>query len=582
MFASSSSLRAFGCAGAALIVLSIGVAADAWAAPALPPGCTLGAARVVTCAYASTGTEQTFGVPDGVTSIDVHATGGRGGQYPGIASGGAAGAVEADGLAVTPGTTLYVEVGGVGIPAPCGSRQTPGGFNGGGAGGDDPWGMNCTNKGVNPSPGFSGGGATDLRTAARASGTPLTGDPATDPRLLVAAGGGGAADAVQAAGGAGGVPSSDPLANGAGADGATRAGICNGTTAQCHYGGYGATLTGAGAGGQLAAGAGAAGQGGGGQVVDTNGGWYYSGGGGGGGWFGGGGGGSEGAANGIGAGGGGSDMVPSGGTVLAQTLDDPGMTITYTLPPDTTAPSVTITSPADGATFVAGTAITADYGCADDDSGVATCDGPVADGAAVDTAAPGTHAFTVTSSDAAGNTATKTVHYSVTPATGTGTGTGTGTSGTDTTSTTTTTGSTPPPATAAGAGTTGASTPPAPAPARPAFTRGSSAKVAPSKTSLFSVAGVTATCPVGAGSCRIAERVVLTIKRAGHRTRRVTLTHAATVASGSTTKLLVRLPASIRHLLGVHTTITATATLTATNTGGTTTTSRTFGIVAKR
>lgn len=313
--------------------------------------------------------------------------------------------------------------------------------------------------------------------------------------------------------------------------------------------------------------------------MDTNGGFYYSGGGGGG-WFGGGGGSSEGAANGIGGGGGGSGMVPSGGTELAQTFDDPGVTITYTLPPDTTPPVVTITSPADGSTFVAGTAVTAGYGCEDDDSGVATCDGPVADGAAVDTSAAGTYAFTVTATDAAGNSTTKTVHYSVTAAPDTGTDSGTTTT---TTTPTTTTGSTPPPAPApapaAGAGTTPA---PGPTPPRPAFSRGSNAKVAPSKTSLIGVAGVTATCPTGGGSCRVAERVVLTIKRAGHKTHKITLTHAATVATATATRLLVRLPASIRHLLGHGTTITASATLTATNAGGTTTTTRTFRITARR
>jgi hypothetical protein len=76
--------------------------------------------------------------------------------------------------------------------------------------------------------------------------------------------------------------------------------------------------------------------------------------------------------------------------------------------------------------------------------------------------------------------------------------------------------------------------------------------------------------------------VVLTIRRSGHKTRKVTLTHAATIATATATRLLVRLPASIRRLLGHHTTITASATLTATNSGGTTTTTRTFGITATR
>jgi hypothetical protein len=74
----------------------------------------------------------------------------------------------------------------------------------------------------------------------------------------------------------------------------------------------------------------------------------------------------------------------------------------------------------------------------------------------------------------------------------------------------------------------------------------------------------------------------LTIKRSGHKTRKVTLAHTATVATGTATRLLVRLPASIRRLLGHHTTITVSATLTATSSGGTTRTTRAFGITAPR
>ena len=56
---------------------------------------------------------------------------------------------------------------------------------------------------------------------------------------------------------------------------------------------------------------------------------------------------------------------------------------------DTAEPAVTIDSPADDASFARGEASTADYGCADEagGSGIATCDGTVADGAPIDTSA---------------------------------------------------------------------------------------------------------------------------------------------------------------------------------------------------
>ncbi len=83
-------------------------------------------------------------------------------------------------------------------------------------------------------------------------------------------------------------------------------------------------------------------------------------------------------------------------------------------PPDTTPPSITITSPADGAVFSVGQVVLADYACADDvgGSGIASCDGPVADGAPIDTSL-GTHAFTVNSSDVAGNGAGASTSYVV-------------------------------------------------------------------------------------------------------------------------------------------------------------------------
>lgn len=84
--------------------------------------------------------------------------------------------------------------------------------------------------------------------------------------------------------------------------------------------------------------------------------------------------------------------------------------------PDTTAPTVTIATPADGATYARGQTILADYSCADEEggSGIAACTGTVPDGAAIDTASLGAHTFTVTGIDNAGNETAETVSYTVT------------------------------------------------------------------------------------------------------------------------------------------------------------------------
>jgi hypothetical protein len=81
-------------------------------------------------------------------------------------------------------------------------------------------------------------------------------------------------------------------------------------------------------------------------------------------------------------------------------------------PADTTPPTVTIASPADGATFVVDQPVLASYGCSDD-VGVADCVGTVANGTAIDTSSAGPHTFTVTSHDTSGNPASKTVSYNV-------------------------------------------------------------------------------------------------------------------------------------------------------------------------
>jgi hypothetical protein len=59
--------------------------------------------------------------------------------------------------------------------------------------------------------------------------------------------------------------------------------------------------------------------------------------------------------------------------------------------------------------------VRADYACSDEEggSGLASCSGPVADGALVDTASLGLHEFTVVAADHAGNTSSATVRYRV-------------------------------------------------------------------------------------------------------------------------------------------------------------------------
>ena len=83
--------------------------------------------------------------------------------------------------------------------------------------------------------------------------------------------------------------------------------------------------------------------------------------------------------------------------------------ITYIVDPDTTNPTITITEPTDGKHYVFGAAIVADFDCDDaGGSGLATCVAATPINTAV-----GTHVYTVNASDNAGNTATKSVTYSV-------------------------------------------------------------------------------------------------------------------------------------------------------------------------
>ncbi|MCB9232136.1 MAG: HYR domain-containing protein [Bacteroidia bacterium] len=126
--------------------------------------CSGGGTTTVTFNY--TGAVQTWVVPPGVTSVSIQCYGAQGRSNQASILGGKGG-YSTGTRAVTPGSTVYVNVGGGG------GISTAGGFNGGGNAGTSP----CTQA-----LGGGGGGASDVRVGGSALGN----------RVIVAGGGGGA------------------------------------------------------------------------------------------------------------------------------------------------------------------------------------------------------------------------------------------------------------------------------------------------------------------------------------------------------------------------------------------------------
>ncbi len=121
--------------------------------------------------YNYTGNQQTFAVPQCVTSLNVTAYGAQGGSVNGNTGGN--GGTATGTLTTTPGTMLYIYVGNQPI-------NNVGGYNGGGT---------CANTN-----GMGGGGATDVRVGGTDVGS----------RVIVAGGGGGVPSAWTCTGGSGG------------------------------------------------------------------------------------------------------------------------------------------------------------------------------------------------------------------------------------------------------------------------------------------------------------------------------------------------------------------------------------------
>jgi hypothetical protein len=212
-----------------------------------------------TLTFNYTGNAQSWTVPADVHQATFDVFGAHGGNRPPLFTGGSGGRATAT-IAVTPGETFVIMVGGQGLnnsppTADCVLITGSGGFNGGGSGGD-------VNSADCSGPG--GGGASDVRRG----GSALTN------RVLVAGGGGGAAANLVCthAGGGGGLFGENAAQNIVCFDGSGEGGNQDGSTGsgQLGQGGQGAddavfaSAGGGGGGGYYGGGGGNAGLGGGG------------------------------------------------------------------------------------------------------------------------------------------------------------------------------------------------------------------------------------------------------------------------------------------------------------------------------
>jgi hypothetical protein len=345
---------------------------------------------VATCTYAATG-EYAFKVPADVNSLEVRAIGGKGAEALNGPSAGGFGAEVSSELEVNAGSQLEVRVAGNGV-------LSQGGYGGGG------WGTSYAGGGG------GGGGASAII------------DPENDEEEMLVAGGGGGG------GGHHDAPGGDAEANGSRDTGNPYSGGGGGASIGYHGG----------AGGSAGVGVepfdpfaphwpngsefnwtgnpgtrGTRGQGGEGGYAfasEANG----SGGGGGGGYFGGGGGGGGGEGGEGGGGGGGSSIGNGENTVItAARAEYASVTVSWKV----AAPSATITSPVEGATYEVGQTVAEDFSCAEGPGGtvLTSCldQNGQSSGGDLETLVPGQHTVTVTAISEDGQEGTEEVEYTV-------------------------------------------------------------------------------------------------------------------------------------------------------------------------
>jgi hypothetical protein len=441
--------------------LVVGSVACACGAVALVGVATAGAASTTLFSSATPGVASSVpAIPGGICAVTITAEGGQGGSAftPGETVGGAGASVSAS-FAVTPGEQLHVLVGGIGDNDSTGDGGIGGGGGGGfgaagGGGASVVWTdalqplvvAGAGGGAVGLHPGGAGGllgqaggdGANNHGGARVAKGGLANGTGGDGGNGGLDGGGGGGGGVVS--GGAGADTSNHTHKGGAGGtgNGTTTGGGGGSGGSQNADGNAGGTPPGAGSGGTGGSGAGGSGvaPGGNGANGPTD---LTSGAGGAGGvGFGGGGGAGTGPSGGSagggagygggggaggdtgGSGGGGSSFVATGAvspSSAATGTGDGQVTISYDPAtdacPDTTDPSVTLTTPQEGAVYTQGQSVVADFECSDSGgSGLASCVGTAADGSAVDTSTPGGHQFTVTATDGAGHTTVVTHGYS--------------------------------------------------------------------------------------------------------------------------------------------------------------------------
>jgi hypothetical protein len=313
--------------------------------------------------------ESTYTVPAGVDEILVTAIGGQGGGGANAGCAGGIGSEVTSELPVSPGQTLYVEVG----------------VGGGGAG-----------SSFFGSPGGNGGGESDVRTASAT----VTSVVQRDTRLIVAGGGGGGGGNYGGCSGGSGGPvpsggSSTDESPGGGAGTATAGGSTSAANRLVPELCVGDAI------------AGSLGQGGSGAACGD------SGGGGGGGYYGGGGGGG----GFVGAGGGaGSNEVELGSTdtsITAATQGNPEVII------KNSAPTATISGVTSGATYAEGQVVPTHFTCADPyGTGISRCvdsNGATAGTGVLHTSTPGADTYDVLAISGDGEVSTTSVSYNVAP-----------------------------------------------------------------------------------------------------------------------------------------------------------------------